>query len=48
MELVGVVTIIAGVDYFARALGVPRAELPAPKPGEPSRHRPAGARHGIA
>lgn len=48
VELVGVVTIAAGVDYFARALGVPPAELPAPRPGEPSRHRPSAAKHVMA
>ncbi len=44
VELVGVVTITAGIDYFAKALGVPPAEVPAPRPGEPTRHRPAGAK----
>ncbi len=48
VELVGVVTITAGVDYFARALGVAPAEIPSPRAGEPSRHRPAGAKHGTA
>lgn len=44
VEIVGVVTLIAGVDYFARALGVPRGELPSARDGEPSRHRPSGAK----
>jgi hypothetical protein len=48
VELVGVVTLLAGVDYFARALGVPPFPLPAPRAGEPSRHRPAGAKAGTA
>jgi len=48
VELVGVVTLIAGMDSFARALGVPFAELPEPRAGEPSRHRPTGAKPGIA
>lgn len=48
VELVGVVTMTAGLDFFARALGVPVAEIPAPRPGEPTRHRPAGARPGEA
>ena len=44
VELVGVTTLTAGLDYFARALGVdPLPFLPA-LPGEPSRHRPAGAK----
>jgi hypothetical protein len=48
VEVVGVVTLLAGLDYFCRALGVPPLPLPAPLPGEPSRHRPAGLRTGIA
>jgi hypothetical protein len=48
VELVGIVTMLAGLDYFCRALGVPPLPLPAPLPGEPSRHRPAGLRSGIA
>jgi len=48
VELVGVSTLLAGLDYFARAFGVPPFPLPAPRPGEPSRHRPAGAKAGGA
>jgi hypothetical protein len=48
VELVGVVTMVAGVDFFARALGVPPFRLPEPLPGEPSRYRPAGATSGSA
>lgn len=48
MELVGVTTLLAGLDHFARALGIPPLPLSAPLPGEPSRHRPAGARPGTA
>lgn len=44
VELVGIVTMVAGIDYFARALGIPAFPLPEPLPGEPSRHAPAGAR----
>lgn len=43
-ELVGVTTMMAGIDYFARALGVPPAPLPEPREGEPSHHVPAAAR----
>ncbi len=43
VEIIGVVALSAGVDSFARALGVPLVPLPKPKEGEPSRHRPAGA-----
>src|SRR5439155_464741 len=38
----------AGRDYFARALGVEPLRLPRPLAGEPSRHRPAGAKEGGA
>ena len=48
VEAVGVVTLLAGLDYFCRALGVPLLPLPAPLPGEPSHQRPAGLRSGIA
>jgi alkylhydroperoxidase family enzyme len=48
VELVGVVTLAAGVDYCARALGIEPFPLPDPLPGEPSRHRPASAKPGTA
>ncbi len=48
VELVGVVTMMAGMDNFARAFGVAPFTLPAAKPGEPSRHRPASAKPGTA
>jgi hypothetical protein len=48
VELVGVTTLTAGLDYFARALGIDPFPLPAPLPGELSRHRPAGAEPGTA
>lgn len=48
VELVGVVTMTAGLDYFARALGVPPAVMPAPRPGAPSGHRPVSAKPGEA
>jgi len=44
VELVSVTSVMAGLDYFARALGVAPLPLPAPLAGEPSRHRPAGAK----
>ena len=44
VELVSVTSVMAGLDYFARALGVEPLPLPEPRAGEPSRHRPAGAK----
>lgn len=48
VELVGVVTLTTGVDYFARALGIPLFPLPEPLPGKPSRHHPQSAKPGTA
>lgn len=48
VELVGVVVFLAGMDYFARALGIPRFALPEPLPGEPARRRPKSAKPGSA
>jgi hypothetical protein len=48
VELVGVTTLLAGIDYFALALGSAPLPLPPPLPGEPSRHRPAAAKDGTA
>ena len=48
VELVSVTSLMAGLDYFARALGVERLPLPAPLPGARSRRRPAGAKAGGA
>jgi alkylhydroperoxidase family enzyme len=48
VELIGVVTMITGVDYFARALGIAPFPLPAPRPGAPSRSVPASAQAGTA
>jgi hypothetical protein len=48
VELVGVVTMMAGMDNFARALGIQPFDLPAPTPGEPSRRRPPSAKGGTA
>src|SRR5262245_43319546 len=44
VELVALVAMTAGVDTFARALGIAAFALPTPEPGEPSRARPAGAK----
>lgn len=41
-ELVGIVAITSVVDVFHDGIGEPRPELPAPRAGEPTRHRPDG------
>jgi hypothetical protein len=48
VEIIGVVTALAGIDFFCRALGVAPLELPEPLAGEPSRYRPEGLKSGIA
>jgi alkylhydroperoxidase family enzyme len=48
VEAVGVIALITALDTFDLALGLPRRALPAPQPGTPSRHRPAGARRDLA
>lgn len=42
VELIAVVATIVMIDVFAEAVGVERAPLPSPEPGEPSRTRPEG------
>lgn len=48
VELIGVVTMLTGVDYFARSLGIAPFPLPEPRPGAPSQHLPASAQSGTA
>ena len=48
VEIVGVAVTAIAVDVFCRAIGLPPHPLPAPRPGEPSRKRPSGARPGPA
>jgi hypothetical protein len=48
VETVGVMANVITIDSFCDALGVPRFDLPAPQPGEPTRRRPAGAKPGLA
>ncbi|RMD86226.1 MAG: hypothetical protein D6815_00290 [Candidatus Dadabacteria bacterium] len=48
VELVGVVSLLTGVDYFARSLGVDLLDLPKPRDGEPSRRLPESAKPGEA
>ena len=44
VEIIGVVSTISALDTFSRAIGEPMPPLPAPEPGEPTRHRPVGAK----
>ncbi len=48
VEAVGIVSFVAGLDFFCRAFGLAPFELREPLPGDPSRRRPAGARDGTA
>ncbi len=48
VEVVGVVCSTVSVDTFARAMGMPTPDLPAPEPGTPSRRRPSGVKPGDA
>ena len=44
VELVSIVVRVTAADRFCRAAGVALVDLPTPRPGEPSRVRPSGAR----
>jgi len=44
VEIVGIVAMVMMLDTFTRGLGARDTPLPAPVAGEPTRHRPAGAR----
>ena len=46
VEAVGIVALLAGLDFFCLAIGRAPYPLPEAVAGEPSRHRPAGARPG--
>lgn len=48
VEIVGVVATITALDTFAEAMGAPQRPLPEPRPGEPTRRRPTGAKKTIA
>ncbi len=48
VEIVSVVAIVTALDTFDRALGRAPRPLPAAIAGEPSRDRPAGAKHNLA
>ena len=44
VETIGVIATVIAIDGFTRAIGLPEFTLPDPEPGEPSRHRPIGAK----
>jgi len=48
VEAIGVVALITALDTFDLSLGFPQRALPAPRPGTPTRHRPAGAKRDLA
>lgn len=48
VEAVGVIALITALDSFDHALGRSPRPLPAPGSGQPTRHRPAGAKAGLA
>jgi len=48
VELIGVLTMLTGVDYVARSLGVAPFPLPEPRAGTPSRYQPPSAKSGTA
>jgi hypothetical protein len=48
VEIISIVAITTAFDTFDRALGRPIRPLPTPVAGPPKRHRPAGARRGLA
>ena len=48
VEIIGVVSTLIALDTFDRALGLPQRIPAAARPGEPTCHRPKGARKTIA
>lgn len=48
VEIVGIIGMVAMMDAFARALGVPERALPRPRAGEPTRYTPPGAKRKAA
>lgn len=48
VETVGVIALLTALDGFDLALGSKQRPLPAPRPGQQARHRPAGARAVLA
>ncbi len=48
VEVIAVVALVSGLDFFTRALGIAPFALPQPLPGEPSRYLPRSAKAGTA
>lgn len=48
IELLSVVAITIAADTYCRAIGTLPAAFPTPAAGDPTRHRPRGARYGLA
>jgi len=48
VEIISIIAHVTAIDIFARALGLAEQPLPEPRPGAPSRYRPAEARQGEA
>jgi hypothetical protein len=48
VEAIGVIALLAGLDAFCSAAGIPRFPLPEALPGEPSGYRPDNLTEGIA
>jgi alkylhydroperoxidase family enzyme len=48
VEIIGIVAVLTALDTFDQTLGRELQPIPAAQPGEPRRHRPAGARKDIA
>ena len=48
VEIIGTIVALVSIDRFCRGIGVAEHPLPSPRPGEPSRYRPASAGPGEA
>ncbi len=48
VEIIGVISVLTGLDILHDALGLPLTQLPAAMPGEPVRHKPQGAKRNLA
>ena len=48
VEIIGVISVLTGLDILHDALGLPLTQLPAAMLGEPVRHKPQGAKRNLA